>query len=511
MKYFLLFLRFIGLNLHILWCRRLGVTPSTGENESSRQFVQVTGPWYGSSLPWFSILIGMLLRERGHRVHFVVVSRQRHGGIRQSLSGLAVFVAVVALFGLKAATFLRATTHGRNFLPENGSARATIDKTFWQTVYHDHGIDRSGADAEKAYEIVIYRQLKRVVAAFGRSSRWIVPGGVVSYGALAVQLLEEIDGEFVTYDSGERVMKWARRGVAAHNADVPDAVKSVTRQGYDAVQRVERLASAEFARRLTGNDRWRTQVVTTGETDLSSVPQRFVMIPANIWWDSAALGLESPFRFGPQAVSQVVTALSQAGVPVVVRIHPHDRHLRGPQIATLDLAKLSPQLRRNVTVIEPNAPVSTYALLQRAAVVVVWSSTIGVEAAMANTPVICLAKNYFSQATFAMYPSTVAEVVRSVKRVFDQSTRLSAQQIQDARMYYYCGQVAGWLSSHIDPIRSIRDWSDMALSDIATMSEVRTVVNMLVDEIPFAVACDRTFQETIVSVDGQTQPDPALT
>lgn len=69
---------------------------------------------------------------------------------------------------------------------------------------------------------------------------------------------------------------------------------------------------------------------------------------------------------------------------------------------------------KNVTVIPPESPVSSYALIQAAEKVVVFGSTMGIEAAYRNKPVVLLAGSYYYHLGVAYTPKTPDEALRMI-------------------------------------------------------------------------------------------------
>jgi hypothetical protein len=98
------------------------------------------------------------------------------------------------------------------------------------------------------------------------------------------------------------------------------------------------------------------------------------------------------------AIEYAARYLHDRGYLVKVRVHPNlasksrrafKRALRNQERLTL--------LGAEIEIVRHDAPVSSYALVEESDVVVVWNSTVGLEAVAAGTPVLCLTAAYYDK------------------------------------------------------------------------------------------------------------------
>lgn len=112
---------------------------------------------------------------------------------------------------------------------------------------------------------------------------------------------------------------------------------------------------------------------------------------------------------GIRAIAQMT--LDNPNIQLYLRIHPH---LKGVQYSYhTNLLKLGEEYS-NLTVIPADSPVSSYALLQKSSKVVVFGSTVGIEAAYWGKPVINLAGSYYMHLGSTYLPTTEFELKKLI-------------------------------------------------------------------------------------------------
>ncbi|MCB0965005.1 MAG: hypothetical protein KDA98_17140, partial [Acidimicrobiales bacterium] len=126
---------------------------------------------------------------------------------------------------------------------------------------------------------------------------------------------------------------------------------------------------------------------------------RLIALFSNLTWDSAVIGQEVAF---PSIQAWVAAAVAYAATrpddELVIRIHPAEVKLPGKQTREplgAFLAEEIGELPSNVTVIAADDPTSSYPLMAAADVGLVFSSTTGVELALAGTPVVVAGRSHY--------------------------------------------------------------------------------------------------------------------
>ena len=92
----------------------------------------------------------------------------------------------------------------------------------------------------------------------------------------------------------------------------------------------------------------------------------------------------------------------------------------------------------NVVFVGPREALSSYELIQRSKFVMVYNSTIGLEASIMGAAVLCAGKARFTQYPTVFFPQTVDEVRRKMKEFLDaEKIEVPAEFKRNARRFLY--------------------------------------------------------------------------
>lgn len=138
----------------------------------------------------------------------------------------------------------------------------------------------------------------------------------------------------------------------------------------------------------------------------------------NLTWDSAVIHREIAFPDVRAWISAAIEAIGRRPQDrLIIRIHPAELKLPGKQtrepFAPL-IQELHPSLPPNVTVLGPEDPSSSYALMDLADVGLVYTSTTGLEMALSGKPVVVAAKTHYRGRGFTVDVSDEADFDRVV-------------------------------------------------------------------------------------------------
>jgi hypothetical protein len=124
----------------------------------------------------------------------------------------------------------------------------------------------------------------------------------------------------------------------------------------------------------------------------------------------------------------------------VIRAHPDELRVRKASRETVGgwiEAKKATDLP-NVIYIPPNEVLSSYELILRSKFVMVYNSTIGLEASIMGMPVLCAGKARFTQYPTVFFPQTADEVRRKMKEFLTaEKIEIPAEFKRNARRFLY--------------------------------------------------------------------------
>jgi hypothetical protein len=101
----------------------------------------------------------------------------------------------------------------------------------------------------------------------------------------------------------------------------------------------------------------------------------------------------------------------------VVRAHPDETRTRKESRETVEgwAGANGVQDLENVVFVAPRETLSSYELIQRSKFVMVYNSTIGLEASLMDRPVLCAGRARFTQYPTVFFPQTIEDVRRKMK------------------------------------------------------------------------------------------------
>ena len=124
----------------------------------------------------------------------------------------------------------------------------------------------------------------------------------------------------------------------------------------------------------------------------------------------------------------------------VVRAHPDELRVRKSSRETVEgwVSSRGVDKEPNVIFVSPNESLSSYELIQRSKFVMVYNSTIGLEASIMGAAVLCAGKARFTQYPTVFFPQTIEEV-RSTMKEFLEAKKIDVplEFKRNARRFLY--------------------------------------------------------------------------
>jgi hypothetical protein len=154
----------------------------------------------------------------------------------------------------------------------------------------------------------------------------------------------------------------------------------------------------------------------------------------NLAWDTALLGkdiaYESQFEWLAQACALVARRENTA---LVIRVHPAESRWGSAQPVESELAARVGKLPRNVILVRPDEPVSSYGLLAISDLVLCYTTTVGLEAAVRGLPVAVAGSTHYRGRGFTIDIDSHADLQRAIAKV----PTMSSKQVELARRYAF--------------------------------------------------------------------------
>jgi len=124
----------------------------------------------------------------------------------------------------------------------------------------------------------------------------------------------------------------------------------------------------------------------------------------------------------------------------VIRAHPDELRVRKSSRETVAawVEASGAEEEPNVVFVAPNETLSSYELIQKSKFVMVYNSTIGLEASLMGKPVLCAGKARFTQYPTVFFPQTIEEVRRKMKEFLEaEKIDVPPEFKRNARRFLY--------------------------------------------------------------------------
>jgi hypothetical protein len=210
----------------------------------------------------------------------------------------------------------------------------------------------------------------------------------------------------------------------------------------------------------------------------------YVVIPLNIFWDSASYTENDIFVYFDQWLSKTIHfLLNECGVEVYVRQHPHERKFNtGKDVENLlmELFGDNPSFH----FISSHSDINTYELIQNSLIVLPNTSTVGIEAAMMGKQVIVKNDVYYANSGFVIGAKTERDYFDSIKNALERPITLTKKQIQTAKIYFALSMLNGVDSyfGHLD--EEVERWCKKTIDDLLNHYSVQWIINAILYDKP---------------------------
>ena len=336
----------------------------------------------------------------------------------------------------------RAPTHrdqGLTLSPDD----AAFSSTAWFTKSGDPLGTRNGAAVERDFEISI----AAVETAFGRILDQFRPDVVFALNGLfaperAVRAVAADRGVgVVTYEKSPRkgTLLFGRVNAAPEMATDALAEDQLSRPLTEAEAGA---LDALLLSRVTGagahEQYFAKPLEHEGETVRRSLglrrDARIVSAFSNLAWDTALLGRDVAFESQFDWLERTCAAVrGRDDVELVIRVHPAESRWGTSQPVEAELASRVGMLPENVHLVRPNEPLSSYGLLAISDLVLCYTTTVGLEAAVRGVPVALAGRPHYRSRGFTFDLESHADLTRAIA----EPQEMNAEQVELARRYAF--------------------------------------------------------------------------
>jgi len=405
----------------------------------------------------FACALGLILSARGHEVDLGFlpyrtwtdelspfdVRRQRIylGNVLRLARGLLRPVDLLAGAGREVSGELEAAV----------SAQSVTDV---QYTLQREDLDLAGEASQAAlYRLRHQRNRAAASGVWGLLARRrydavVVPNGsILELGAIyRTARLRRIP--VVTYEFGEqRERIWVAREAEVMRHDTTDLWQARRHLALAEVerQRLERLMDARRGGRRWSNfgRQWQAGAsegaAATAQALGMDRSRSVVLVCTNVVGDSLALGRQVFTQGMADWLAQTVRHFaSRRDVQVVVRVHPGE--LLGAGHTSEDIVHGAlPAMPPHVLLVPSDSKINTYDLVELADLGLVYTTTVGLEMAMAGVPVVVAGQTHYRAKGFTYDPDTLPDYFNTLDRLLarPEDRRMTSEQVETAWHYAY--------------------------------------------------------------------------
>lgn len=455
------------------------------------RFAVVVTPWLGTTVPWFSLATGLMLARNGSPVTFLIDDLPFGRNRPRYVFVLRCIHSVFRALGNRHEVVVLSTLRKRT--PLGPTVRATVERlarlnAVWEM---------RGEMAEAGRADYIARCSEQLSAAYGPIAAALrpdafdalfIPGGIWGNTGIWSEHARATGIRIASYDTGGYgTVMIASDGIACQLQDIPAAFARLKQRSGEAGERQFAVESAlaEMARRRAGVDTFASQI--EGGSSGDARYDGAILLALNSSWDSAALGLHTVFEDNRQWIVETTRyLLEHSTAPVIVRQHPAERlAIASTSDDYLALLKRHFGTHPRLHFIAADEKINSYALLERVAAVVVYTSTIGIEAAAHGKPVITPSSSYYAGLGFVWQATDLAQYQAQLSRAVSRKLEVTPSMRDDAHLCYYLTQCCNWVFSPFNP-SGFAEWSRLGLAQLQADPKVQTVLKSLQHNIPVA-------------------------
>jgi len=291
---------------------------------------------------------------------------------------------------------------------------------------------------KKCFEI-LEDGLKKVKGLFKKNKidKMVSFTGIHKKTGLYTWVARNYNIQIFSYDSSNSDILLTTDGICTHYDHVEKVIVE-NKINNDLLKRFIKFAEENFNERLQSENEVNSYVYQKVKYDEKINNYKYdIIVPLNICWDAAALGYESIFEsIGEWLIETINYILENTDANVVVRQHPAERFFNSGEDIELELKNRFGDNFR-FTYISSDAEINTYSLIKNAKLVLPHTSTIGIESALLNKPVVMATYAYYSNMSFVKKAKSKEEYFSFIKNTLNENPKkISNESLNQAKLCY---------------------------------------------------------------------------
>lgn len=282
-----------------------------------------------------------------------------------------------------------------------------------------------------------------------------------------------------TYDGDEKgVIVYATDGVAGWSYSIREVIDGNYFTQDEKKELVE-IAKQNFnMRRYSTSD---DKGYNFQKVKVSEINKKYdVLIPLNIQWDAAALGLDYIFSNEVEWLQQTLEYLMlYTDVSVMVREHPAQRF--DSDVFYKDYKKELPIINdytERIVYVYSDADINTYQYIEQCKLVLPYSSTTGLEAIIMGKPIVVHTNVYYDK--YVCKANNKEDYFEKITQYLTNNVKneICNDNVYLAYLYGIYYPITTRWSEYFD------DWLDYSIEELNSLHGVNEIVNIIIYGIP---------------------------
>ncbi|WP_123377650.1 capsular polysaccharide export protein, LipB/KpsS family [Aliarcobacter butzleri] len=442
--------------------------------------------WFGTFIPWYSIVVGLLLKKfYGRKLLFIVDDMPFSD---EKLNPKFQYKSILNV------TKLLEKYNEVRYLSKQDDIildEEIVKKYAYFNTLHD--IKTEQFDEQNDYYKLIENQLKdsssKVSSILDKFDfEYIfVPGGLCFLTGILCEQAKQKEIRVCSYDSGMKgAFLLSTHGVAAHLEDIPRAVNIIRNDARINLDDIKKDVENLIDDRFRGKDIFNSQV---GRSDDSIDYSNSILLPLNVNWDSAVLNKHIIFKDTIEWILETTRwILENTNKRVIIRQHPVERFDYGKGLDNYK-SILENEFGLNIRIIFIGAEdkANTYDILKQTDFVITHTSTVATEAVVYGKDVITVSNVYYSKIGYVQTPKSKQDYFMTIgklitnKQIIDESIRLKAI------ISYYVSQRLNWCFPEFLPSTNVDVWLNNSLDNILRMLDTNEILEAIDSDIPLPI------------------------
>lgn len=290
----------------------------------------------------------------------------------------------------------------------------------------------------------------RVAYAYLQANRpdvVIVPNGTIQELGVVYRMARCLNIPAVTYEFGDQRQRiWLARNkeVMRQETDEPWKERQNTALSEPQLERLKGMFTARQRGALWENfsRMWQGTPNLGGEKireELGLDKRPVVLLPTNVLGDSLTLGRQVFSKSMAEWITRTVQYFSgKPEVQLIVRIHPGEVLVHGTSMMDV-VRQVMPRLPEHIRLIGPKDKINTYDLIEVSDLGLVYTTTVGLEMALAGIPVVTSGQTHYRGRGFTFDPDSWVSYYKILGQILENPSafRLDRSQVDRAWRYAY--------------------------------------------------------------------------